>query len=107
MQEEELLLISEFVLGQKVLAKHFKICHISYRYTKTQSCFFHFPFRATLLFPLINAQVYVLSWDSTPASLASEVVECKSEEINLSLIVFKRIIPKMNNELGHRYVLLF
>ena len=28
-------------------------------YTKTQSCFFHFPFNATLLFPLINALVYV------------------------------------------------
>ena len=34
MKEEEhpLLSISEFVLGQKVLAKHFKICHISYLY---------------------------------------------------------------------------
>ena len=28
-------------------------------HTKTQSCFFHFSFRATLLFPLMNALVYV------------------------------------------------
>ena len=28
-------------------------------YTKTQSCFFHFSFRATLCFPLMNAQFYV------------------------------------------------
>ena len=28
-------------------------------YTKTQSCFFHFSFRATLFFPLMNALVYV------------------------------------------------
>ena len=38
MQEEEhpLLSISEFVLGQKVLAKHFKICHISYLYENSE-----------------------------------------------------------------------
>ena len=38
MQEEEhpLFSISEFVLGQKVLAKHFKICHISYLYENSE-----------------------------------------------------------------------
>ena len=36
-----------------------QIWHILYRYTKTQSCFFHFSFRATLFFPLMNALVYV------------------------------------------------
>ena len=45
---------------RKVPAKHFKICHILYirTYTKTQSCFFRFSFRATLLFFLMNALVY-------------------------------------------------
>ena len=28
-------------------------------YTKTQSCFVHFSFRATLFFPLMNALVYL------------------------------------------------
>ena len=27
--------------------------------SKTQSCFFHFSFRATLFYPLMNAPVYV------------------------------------------------
>ena len=34
------------------LEKRFKICHILYVYTKTQSCFFHFSFRAWTFFPL-------------------------------------------------------
>ena len=29
-----------------------------FKHTKPQSCFFHFSFRATLFFPLINALVY-------------------------------------------------
>ena len=41
-----------------VPVKCFKICHISCN-TKTQSCFFRFSFRATLLFSLMNAPVYV------------------------------------------------
>ena len=36
--------------------KRFKICHISFMYTKTESCFIHFSFRATLFFPSL---VYV------------------------------------------------
>ena len=38
-------------------ASKFAIFYILY--TKTQSCFFHFSFRATLFVPLMNALVYV------------------------------------------------
>ena len=44
---------------RKVPAKRFKLYHILCTYTKTQSCFFRFSFRATLYFPLMNALVYV------------------------------------------------
>ena len=40
-------------------ASKFAIFYNLCTYTKTQSCFFHFSFRATLSFPLINALVYV------------------------------------------------
>ena len=70
---------------RNVPAKLFKICHILYRYTKTQSCFFRFSFRATLCFYLMNALVFVDISSSTNSEIGSSV-QLVLREINFTYV---------------------